>query len=482
MTNWTRWSTGLLFGGVASLATAGCLEEDPNMDGNTTDGSDSTAGTSNGPSNGPGGSADDNTSGGTADETDSGPGVTTDAEEVTIYDIQMGSVPDGTVVTLNDVIVTSPVQVEDGGVTVQDPKGGQFSGIYLFLFADVVTGVPLSPGDIVTVTGEYSEFFDFSQITITAVESLSVTGSTDVPDPITVEPSEIATGSDTAEAYESVLVRVENVTASEGTNNFGDFPVDDGLIISNFWLFEQGGQLDVLPGTELGFAQGPLLYNFEEFKLAPRTDADYDATLVDCAEAATPATIFDIQQGMVAPGTLVNIEDVVVTTPWTFNGEGFWVQEPTGGEFSGLSVFAPNAEGFTPMPGMQVSLCGAYDEFFDQSQLQIASASDIMAGASGPAPAPEVLSSDVVGGGAMAEAWEGVLVQVDNASVTMEANEFGEWQVDDTLLLDDAFFEMASWPNPAVDDVYTSITGVMSYSFDNYKLAPRDAADFVPAP
>ena len=135
-----------------------------------------------------------------------------------------------------------------------------------------------------------------------------------------------------------------------------------------------------------------------------------------------------------------------------------------------------------PMQGMQVSLCGAYDEFFDQSQLQIASASDITAGASGPAPAPEVLTSDVVGGGAMAEAWEGVLVQVNNASVTMEANEFGEWQVDDALLLDDAFFEMASWPNPMVDDVYTSITGVMSFSFDNYKLAPRDAADFVPAP
>jgi hypothetical protein len=95
----------------------------------------------------------------------------------------------------------------------------------------------------------------------------------------------------------------------------------------------------------------------------------------------------------------------------------------------------------------------------------------------GPAPAPDLVTSDEVGGGASAEAWEGVLVRIENATVTTEANMFGEWEVDGALLLDDLFFDMGSWPEPAVDTVYASITGVMTFSFENYKLAPRTEAD-----
>jgi hypothetical protein len=89
-----------------------------------------------------------------------------------------------------------------------------------------------------------------------------------------------------------------------------------------------------------------------------------------------------------------------------------------------------------------------------------------------------VLGADVIGSGAMAEAWEGVLVRVAPATVTTAANMFGEWEVDDTLLLDDLFFDMG-WPNPPVDTVYDSITGVLTYAFMNYKLAPRGEADLV---
>lgn len=487
MIRWTRWSNNALLCGAMSLALVGCLEEDPNQDDDTSSGTAGTDGSGNGPGNGPGGTASDS---GNPDETanpdDTGPNPTeTSSDDVTIYDIQMGNVTEGTVVTLSNVVVTSPVNAAEGGVTVQEMDGGPFSGIYLYLFDEVVTGVPLNPGDIVTLTGEYSEFFDSSQITITSVDSISVMGNGAVPDPITVQAGEIAVGSPTAEDYEGVLVRVENVTATDATNEFGDFHVDDGLVISNFWLFQQGGQLDVLPGTALAFAQGPLLYSFEEYKLAPRTDADYDATLVACADAAPDVSINDVQQGNgVNVGDLVLLTDVVVTTPWNFDQDTFYVQEPAGGAYSGISVFVPNApEGFTPTPGMQITLCGEYDEFFDQSQIQVSIASDVQPGATGPAPSPEDVSADVVGSGAMAEMWEGVLVQVSGSpTVTMEANEFGEWQLDDVLLTSPLFFETAAWPTPALDTVYTHIVGVMSFSFENYKLAPRTVADFEDAP
>lgn len=473
MKSWTRWSKGMLLWSAASLSTMGCLEDEPNADDDTSTTSPTTGPTS-GPTSGPDGTADDS---GTANDTD--PGTTTSADPVTIYDIQMGMVPEGTLVSLDNVIVTSPVQVQDGAVTVQDPGGGQYSGIYLYLYAEVVMGVPLQPGDVVSIRGEYTEFFDQSQIEITSLEGIEVTGSDTVPDPVLVNAADIAVGGADAEAYEGVLVRTEGITASDATNQFGDFHVDGDLVISNFFLFEQGGVLDVLPGTAIAFAQGPLLYSFEEYKLAPRTEADYDATLVACAEAAAPATIYEVQQGMVAENDLVLIEDVVVTTPWDFGGDTFWVQDPTGGAYSGISVYMPNAGAFVPSPGDQVTLCGSYAEFFDQSQIQVAAEGDVSAAGNGPVPAPEVLTPDVIGGGGMAEMWEGVLVEVQNVTVSTEANMFGEWEVDSALLLSDIFFAMADWPSPLVDDTFSSITGVLAYTFDNYKLAPRTPADIV---
>jgi predicted extracellular nuclease len=480
MTRWTRWPRGLLVCSATSLATAGCLSDDPNMDGistmteGTTDPSGS--GTSNGPGNGPGGTVDD-TAGTDDDPTESGPEPTGEPQGTTIYDIQMGTVTPGPV-TLTDVVVVSPVQVEDGVMVVQEAEGGPYSGIVVFLYADVVMGVPLQPGDVVTLTGDYDEFFEESQITVSSIDGISVTGTGPIPAPVDVTPSEVVVGAETAESYEGVPVCLTDVTATDATNQFGDFHVDDDMAVTNLFLFGTPDFLDVLPGTFFARLCGPVRYTFEEYKVAPREPADFDATLVACAKGATPATIYEIQQGMVEPNDLVLLEDVVVTTPFNFDGDGFFVQDPGGGEYSGISVYLLTPNGFVPTPGDVVTVCGAYDEFFDHSQIEVASGDDLSTDGSGPVPAPEVLSADVVGGGAMAEAWEGVLVRIEGATVTTAANMFGEWEIDDVLLLDDMFF-MDNWPNPAVDTVYESITGVMTFSFENYKLAPRGEADLV---
>jgi predicted extracellular nuclease len=479
MTRWTRWPKGLLVFGTTSLAAAGCLSDDPNMDGvmTMTEGTaDPTAGPGD-PTVGPGDATLDDTA--TSNEpTDDGPQPTGEPEGTTIYDIQMGSVAPG-LVTISDVVVVSPVQVEDGVMVVQEPEGGPYSGILVFLYADVVAGVPLSPGDVVTITGEYDEFFDESQITVTSVDGVDVSGTGAIPAPIDVDPGDVVVGASTAESYEGVPVCLSNVVATDATNQYGDFHVDDDMAVTNLFLFGTPDFLDVLPGTSFARLCGPIRFTFGEYKIAPREAADYDATLVGCAEAATPTTIYDVQQGMFEPDDLVRIDDVVVTTPWSFDQQQFWVQDPAGGQYSGIQVYMPMAGGFVPTPGDQVTLCGVYDEFFDQSQIQVVGPGDITAAGNGPVPAPEVLASSVIAGGAMAEAWEGVLVRIEDATVSTAANMFGEWEVDDVLLLDDLFFTMMSWPTPSVGTNYASITGVLVYSFNNYKLAPRTAADLV---
>jgi predicted extracellular nuclease len=481
MNRWTRWPTRLLVCGATSLTAAGCLSDDPNMDGvmTMTEGTSdpSATGTDDDPTVGPPVTTVDDTA--TSDDpTETGPEPTGEPQGTTIYDIQMGTVAPGPV-TLTDVVVVSPVQIEDGVIVVQAAEGGPHSGIVVFLYADVVMGVPLQPGDVVTITGDYDEFFEESQITVSSIDGIMVTGTGPIPAPVEVSPSDVVVGSATAESYEGVPVCVADVTAIDATNQFGDFHIDDNMAVTNLFLFDTGNFLDVLPGTYFDRLCGPVRYTFEEYKIAPREPADFDATLVACAKGATPATIYEVQQGMVEPNDLVLLEDVVVTTPLNFDGDGFFVQDPGGGEYSGIAVYLIMANGFVPTPGDVVTVCGAYDEFFDHSQIEVASGDDVTSSGNGPVPAPEVLTADAVAVGAMAEAWEGVLVRIEGATVTTAANMFGEWEIDDVLLLDDLFFTMGNWPNPAVDTVYESITGVMTFSFENRKLAPRSTADLV---
>jgi hypothetical protein len=54
-----------------------------------------------------------------------------------------------------------------------------------------------------------------------------------------------------------------------------------------------------------------------------------------------------------------------------------------------------------------------------------------------------------------------------------------EFIVDMKLRVDDLFIEKANWVNPMVNDTFTSITGNLAYTFDNFKLAPRSPADLV---
>ena len=72
--------------------------------------------------------------------------------DVTIYDVQQGNVIEGSVIQLNDVIVTSPTEVDSmggaGTLYIQEPGGGEYSGIALYLYSEVAAANSLAPGDV----------------------------------------------------------------------------------------------------------------------------------------------------------------------------------------------------------------------------------------------------------------------------------------------------------------------------------------------
>ncbi|NJK32318.1 MAG: hypothetical protein HC927_07860 [Deltaproteobacteria bacterium] len=180
----------------------------------------------------------------TADTADTSTGDG-DGDATTIYEIQEGaangSFPDKTLVQLSGVVVTSPFVAEDSLVFVEEPAGGPWSGISLYLWDEVAMAVQLQPGDVIDVVGEYTEFFEMSQIVVKSPTDITVSSSgAALPGPDVV-----AVGEAGQEQWEGVLVRVEDAVVAEANDGFGQYLLEGGLKVGNLFL----GQL---PQAQMG--------------------------------------------------------------------------------------------------------------------------------------------------------------------------------------------------------------------------------------
>lgn len=418
----------------------------------------------------------------------------------TIYDLRQGSVDTDSLVTLADVVVTTPVHADSGKVWVEEPEGGQYSGVILYMYSDVLLGVSLAPGDLISVTGTYSEFYEVSEVTVTDAMSIEKLGTAAVPAPAVVPPADLVAGSATAEAYESVLVRVEGVEVTDADLGYGEFEVTGGLPVDDFFFASasgpSGGNVIPAEGETFTAIEGVVGFtNFAdtdgtpvpEYKLMPRSLDDYEGYTgaVDTDTDTTPeeVTIGQLQQGEVASGENVILADVVVTSPLSFDGSGFFVGEPAGGEYSGIFVYNYNGDTdpAAVAVGDVVTITGGFSEFNGCSEVTIDAAADVEVtdtGAALPAPVAIADPAAIATGGADAERYEGVLVTVSGLTVTAAVNAYGEIVVNDSLMVGSMFLD--AFLEPEVGDTYASITGPLHYSYDNFKLEPRDDADLVP--
>ena len=430
----------------------------------------------------------------TTDEptTDATTDATTDSGDdgVTIYEIQQDKIALDAVVTLKGVIVTSPVKLKNGKGTlfVEEPEGGEYSGLAIFMYDEVTAGLDAPPGSLVNITGTVTDFFGNTQLTVMAPGDIEVVGTAEIPAPAVVDAADIATGGPKAENYEGVLVQINDALVTKPGVDIGQFEVEGGARVSDYFLFDLGQSPKPAPGDVYPAITGPLLFSFDQFQIAPRSLADLgeavDTTTGDTdtdtdTGGGQDATIYDLQMGKFKLNDPVTLKDVVATSGLTFKKDGFFVEDPMGGEYSGVFVFV-GKNIVTVQPGDVFTISGTYDEFFEYTELKVAAAADIVKTGTAPVPAPELVSAaDIATGGPKAENYEGVLVQVDDVKVTAAVDMNGEFIVDAKLRIDDLFFTKVDWVAPKVNDLYTSITGPLAYGFDNFKVAPRTLADLV---
>jgi hypothetical protein len=205
-------------------------------------------------------------------------------------------------------------------------------------------------------------------------------------------------------------------------------------------------------------------------------------------------TIYQVQLGAFAVGTVVEIDGVVVTAAGLFD---YFVQEPNpnpdppgGRQYSGIRVFTNGMH--TIYKGDVVDLRGTYQEYYGFSEIDatpLGSFTTYVGPGAVPDPIP-CLISEVNDAGGHAEAYEGVLVQVDrndNSLYAYGVDQYNEWYVrtnsdgtGDSLLVDHyparsgGDFE---YETPSPGSLLAFSRGILVYDHNHFKLAPRGDTD-----
>lgn len=264
-----------------------------------------------------------------------------DGKMENIYDVQNPDCPDhpnvepigspGVYLELEGVIVTGAF-----GDTwfIQDPRGGPYSGVQVFNHGLMSNEVVV--GDVLTLTGNYYEFFESTQIYLTEAE---VTGTAALPQPFLAEyPEYLATNGALAEMFEGVLVRVEDVrtthTRPDCPYEYGEFEVSGGVRVDDLACRSGSPEAACTNGfrwkAHLGdtFASitGPLHYTFGNHKIEPRDAADLVVTNTGAVTGISKCIASECQADASLPGTKAIVINEVMADPYTQDTNQEWIE------------------------------------------------------------------------------------------------------------------------------------------------------------
>ena len=172
--------------------------------------------------------------------------------------IQKGMIPAGTEVNLTGLIVTA--ETAFGAFYVQDAGGGEYSGILVQVdqgWAEVIIG------DEVSVIGTVAEDYGRTQIDMTDLTKMSITGSG------TPEATTISSKPSNWEPYEGCLVTILGSKADTGEDQYGQAELNYDILMDDVYH-----DFDINPGQSFTSITGPIDFNYGKFTILPRTQAD----------------------------------------------------------------------------------------------------------------------------------------------------------------------------------------------------------------
>jgi hypothetical protein len=414
-----------------------------------------------------------------------------------------------------------------------DELGWRFSGIQVTYRADVQGQLP-GIGDVIRIEGSYR---DFGQEGGARQKQLSASFFGDAQSVAPATPkvlgdaSAISTGGTQSDDYEGVLISLENLTAAQvrdvpgagGNTIFGAILVNGGLVVSGTLYQEPRVQV----GEEFTRITGVLRLGTAPFDsgismLTPRDANDVvrknpvvtvnSVVAIQDPNDPNHPTICQKNPQTTEVCPAVDFSNMTVTAVDSYvsaNLRALWIQDMsvTDGRFAGIKVTYPTSLTEVPQVGNVINVKGQVADFYGSRQLEFPTFEIVNAQTSSVTPIV-VASTALARNSGTDNPYEGVLVRIEDVEVTtvcVEATngrDFGNFLVTGEVFIGNAFeyayngdLVPSTMCGSGVDcscagmtrpndmrtqgDRFTSLTGVMNFSFEDMRLEPRGDADLV---
>lgn len=195
------------------------------------------------------------------------------------------------------------------------------------------------------------------------------------------------------------------------------------------------------------------------------------AILISAGAMAQTVTIYEIQgQASASPYAGQDVTTHGIVTGVQTNNKGFYMQD---GEGAWNGIFVYTNGNYSVSVGDDVSVTAEVQEYYEMTELSYISSLSVQSSGN---QLPEFVI--ITAAQVQMEDYEGVLVRVENVTVTEMPDQYGIWtatdQNNDDLRVDNDLFSYT----PAMSEVLT-IVGVAAYTFDEYKINPRSIDDII---
>lgn len=181
----------------------------------------------------------------------------------TVSEVQQGAVCG--MVSLAGLVATtdSIVDEDDGSVTfyAQDLGGGEYSGMPIYVKGELT----VHAGDVLDVVGSATEHYDLTQLYLPDPTGVTLTGGS--AEPVSATLTEAPAD---WEPWEGTLLTLQSVTATAEPDQYGQVMTNYNLLID-----DEVYRFDATNGQSWGSVTGVLTYAYGEWKLWPRSAADF---------------------------------------------------------------------------------------------------------------------------------------------------------------------------------------------------------------
>lgn len=162
-------------------------------------------------------------------------------------------------------------------------------------------------------------------------------------------------------------------------------------------------------------------------------------------------------------GETVTVRGIVTGTA---SGAGYFIQDGDSA-WSGIFIYDTSRDPY-PKLGDSVRLTATVEEYYNLTELKNVTEFEILSSGNS-LPQPVLLAA-----GDIDEAYEGVLITVQDVQCTSESLGYGEWEVTDetgSVIVNDLFFAFT----PTLNERY-NITGPLNFTYSAFKIEPVNSS------